>query len=47
MLLMINEQKRYILLSETVKLLSTDDLKGGTPKENRKIFPDIPARANS
>lgn len=36
---MINEQKRYILLSETVKLLSTNDLKGGKPKENRKIFP--------
>lgn len=45
--LKINEEKRYISLSEGVKVLSTDDLKCGKPKENRKIFPDIPAMANS
>lgn len=44
--LKINEQKRYILLSEAVKLLSTKYLKGGKTKENRKIFPDIPGMAN-
>lgn len=45
--LKINEQKRCILLSETVKLLSTDDLKGAKPKENRNTFPDIHSMASS
>lgn len=43
--LMVNEQNKYILLSETVNLLSTNELKSDKTKKDRRGFPEVPAMA--
>lgn len=45
--LVINEQNRYILLSKTVNMLPTNELKGSKTKEDRKGFSEVPAMAQS